>query len=582
MALAERWLTDTETSPRFPLYTRGNADEVGPEPFSPLGWSLNWERGVCPGVADGWCSLGGFTPDEFRRPVPETFGNWGGYFYNQVSVGRVFGVRSPGGSPDMIDESFFGKNPAVPPYVADPRDENAERSAAIGEVFGAILGADGQPDDVRAFLERVDAWCAARPDLAALDDDALIAYGREANLRLRPTWDLYTVVTIAAAAGPGIVAAIAGGAGHPELAVRAFSAIGDVPSAATARRLWALSRAARSTPAVAAALDAGVDTALDAVRSDPAAAGFVRDFDAMLAVDGHRGPNEWEIMSDSWVLDPTLPLGMIDKLRRQDDGHDPDARTPEHVAEREAAVAQLRELVAADPASSGMLEAGLRSGTVYYQAREASKDAAVRVMLEAKLPFVELGRRWAGRGIVEHPKHVFMLLDTELDDIAAAPEGWAERLAARAADLAELGTLIPPYIVAHGEPVPPITSWRRRSDRGTGDVLHAGDEVRGIGVSPGVARGRARVVFDLSEIDELEPGDIIVCATTDPSWVPLFLIAGGVVCDVGAAGSHAAIVSRELGVPCVVSVRDARLRIPDGAMLEIDGSTGTVRVEATA
>jgi pyruvate,water dikinase len=93
-----------------------------------------------------------------------------------------------------------------------------------------------------------------------------------------------------------------------------------------------------------------------------------------------------------------------------------------------------------------------------------------------------------------------------------------------------------------------------------------------------VIRGRARVAAGLAEITDLEPGEIIVCSTTDPSWVPLFLIAGGVVCDVGAPSSHAAIVSREIGVPCVVSVAAARHRIATGTLLEIDGVAGTVRV----
>jgi len=576
----DSWITDTPTSERFPLYTRGNADEVGPAPFSPLGWSLNWAMGVCPGVADGWVSLGGFTSDEFTWPVPETFGNWGGYFYNQVSVGRVFGVRSPGGSPDLIDESFFGKNPAVPPYVPDLRDESPERTAAIGEVFGRILGANHQPDYVTEFLTQVGVWVRSRPNLAALSDTDLIAYGREANLRLRPTWDVYTTVTIAAATGPAVVTGIAAALGRPELAVEAFAAIGGVESAATARRIWALSRMARSSAMVAAALDAGLDTALDTLRGsrDADAQRFVHDLDELLAVDGHRGPNEWEIMSDSWVMHPTLPLGMIDKLRRQVDDQSPEARSSVHGPQREQAIAALRELVAGDEATSGMLEAGLQSGTVFYQTREASKDAAVRVMLEAKLPFAELGRRWSAAGWMHDPKHVFMLLEAELDEMAANQSGWADRLAERANVLADLATRIPPYIVAHGEPIPPTSSWRRRSERTTNEAVHSGDSLAGIGVSPGVGRGRARVVFDLSEIASIEPGDIIVCSTTDPSWVPLFLIAGGVVCDVGAAASHAAIVSRELGVPCVVSVRDARLRIPDGATLEIDGTAGTVQV----
>jgi pyruvate,water dikinase len=74
----------------------------------------------------------------------------------------------------------------------------------------------------------------------------------------------------------------------------------------------------------------------------------------------------------------------------------------------------------------------------------------------------------------------------------------------------------------------------------------------------------------------LEPGDILVAPNTDPSWTPLFVTAAGVVVNVGAMNSHAVIVSRELGVPCVVSVVDATKRIPNGAMIEVDGDAGTV------
>jgi rifampicin phosphotransferase len=236
------------------------------------------------------------------------------------------------------------------------------------------------------------------------------------------------------------------------------------------------------------------------------------------------------------------------------------------------------QAVATDDATKGLLASGLRSGTVFYQAREQAKDAAVRAMLEAKLPFVELGRRWAERGIIEHPKHVFLLLDRELDEIVASPEGWRERLAGRAADFAELGSRVPPYVVTHGTPIPPISQWPLRADGGTGTKAAAGDELTGLGVSPGVARGRTRVAAGLADLTDLEPGDIIVCSTTDPSWVPLFLVAGGVVCEIGAPSSHAAIVSREIGVPCVVSVAGACDRIADGATVEIDGLAGTVRI----
>jgi pyruvate,water dikinase len=88
------------------------------------------------------------------------------------------------------------------------------------------------------------------------------------------------------------------------------------------------------------------------------------------------------------------------------------------------------------------------------------------------------------------------------------------------------------------------------------------------------------VVTDPAEPGDLQPGEVLVAPVTDPSWTPLFLTAAAVVVDVGAMGSHAMIVSRELGIPCVASVTDATRRIPDGALLTVDGTAGTVRVDA--
>ena len=86
------------------------------------------------------------------------------------------------------------------------------------------------------------------------------------------------------------------------------------------------------------------------------------------------------------------------------------------------------------------------------------------------------------------------------------------------------------------------------------------------------------MILDASDPTALEPGDILIAPNTDPAWTPLFVPAGGVVVDVGALNSHAVIVSRELGIPCVVSVVDATKRIPDGALVEIDGGAGTVKI----
>lgn len=77
---------------------------------------------------------------------------------------------------------------------------------------------------------------------------------------------------------------------------------------------------------------------------------------------------------------------------------------------------------------------------------------------------------------------------------------------------------------------------------------------------------------------DLEPGDVLVAPVTDPGWASLFMAASAVVVEVGGQISHAIIVSRELGLPCVVSATGACQAIPDGAVVEVDGDTGTVTV----
>jgi pyruvate,water dikinase len=100
----------------------------------------------------------------------------------------------------------------------------------------------------------------------------------------------------------------------------------------------------------------------------------------------------------------------------------------------------------------------------------------------------------------------------------------------------------------------------------------------GLGASPGTHTGRARVIGSLTDDAEVDDGDVLIARTTDSSWGPLFLTAGAVVCETGAAISHAAIVSRELGIPSAVSVEGCMSRILDGMTVLVNGDDGTVTV----
>jgi phosphoenolpyruvate synthase/pyruvate phosphate dikinase len=99
----------------------------------------------------------------------------------------------------------------------------------------------------------------------------------------------------------------------------------------------------------------------------------------------------------------------------------------------------------------------------------------------------------------------------------------------------------------------------------------------GLGVSGGLARGRVRIV-DETTIDDLQSGEVLVAEVTDVGYTPAFEIAAAVVTNLGGAMSHAAIVAREFGVTCVVDAPQATRRLVDGALIEVDGSSGDIRV----
>ena len=99
----------------------------------------------------------------------------------------------------------------------------------------------------------------------------------------------------------------------------------------------------------------------------------------------------------------------------------------------------------------------------------------------------------------------------------------------------------------------------------------------GLPVSAGTVEGRARVILDMAQA-ELEAGDILVTAYTDPSWTPLFVAIKGLVTEVGGLMTHGAVIAREYGLPAVVGVEHATRLIPDGQRIRVHGTDGYVEI----
>ena len=150
-------------------------------------------------------------------------------------------------------------------------------------------------------------------------------------------------------------------------------------------------------------------------------------------------------------------------------------------------------------------------------------------------------------------------------------------IAERAELHARYSAVTPRFFITSQDEVPTLEELEaEQGDKA--EPATAGDVLTGDAGSSGVARGRARVVLDPADAGSLEPGEILVAPLTDPSWTPLFLPAAAVVVNVGALMSHAVIVARELAIPCVIALEGATEIIPDGALIEVDGTSGEVTV----
>jgi pyruvate,water dikinase len=565
------WLIDTVPSQQFPVYTRLNANDVLPDPITPLGASFCWIPHIIPGWAAGYAALDAFTPSELaQEDMAPVAGFFYGYLYINQSNVRVVGIRAGIGW-QAIDAAFFSTD--SPPHDDRPEDVNEELSAKMAARTQWALTTTTFPEleEERQIADRVRA---SRPDLASLTPAALVMYARSLMPLERLCWRSETIGSNQAATGPAVLGQLLGQA-DPSLVVQVIGQAGDVDSAAPSFALWDLSRLVRADDALMKTFDGGVSGLLG--RLDAGHADFASHFHRFLHDFGYRGPSEWDLGADSWETRPELALGLVDRLRTLEDEASPAARQGDQERQRAEATAKALEILGGNAEALQTFELAVASARRFGAWRERAKTNCIKVLHEARMALTELARRLHAEGHLETPQQLFMATDDELDILIAEPDALKERLATREKEWHRLAGLDIPTFLDSRQGVRPLDEIPRKEEVDV-EIAKAGDVLQGGPASAGVARGRARIVRDTASISEFQPGEVLVAPQTDPSWTPLFMVSSAVVVDVGAMGSHAMIVSRELGIPCAAGVTNATRRIPDGAEVEVDGSTGRVTI----
>ncbi|HEY4410283.1 MAG TPA: PEP-utilizing enzyme [Acidimicrobiia bacterium] len=504
-----------------------NIGEAMPGVLTPLGWSV-W--GPCGERAarTAFHRVGALTAAETAEPADPTerFLN---IFYGRTAAQVDFMMRigdlMPGTSGEAIANQILGSVPAG--YQSRP---SRRRWPVVAVRFPAWFVRT--PRLIRECRPVTDAWWRAEIAAAGtLDLADARRHFQAARQRFQETLTLHTTGVIicmqpvydlmsrlATAAGVDGSALLTGHGSHEETAV-----VAD---------LWEVSRGRLG---LAAFLDR----------------------------HGYHGADEGELSSRMWRENPDAVARLVDRYRSLPDEAAPAAVEGDRAAERRQAEAALLAGLARWQRAPARL--AIAFAARISPLRGVGKVAFLQSLDVLRAMARRIGACLAKEGLLADPEDAFFLTADELAGEAALPE---------------------PSVIA---------DRRRRHEafralripstfQGVPTAEPAGDHdvtglptLTGTGASPGVVEGRVVVVEDPATAD-VEPGDILVAHTTDPSWASIMFLAKALVVDIGGLLSHAAVVARELGIPCVMHTTDGTSRLRTGDLCRVDGSAGTVEV----
>jgi pyruvate,water dikinase len=292
---------------------------------------------------------------------------------------------------------------------------------------------------------------------------------------------------------------------------------------------------------------------------------------------GFHGPGEGELSSTVWREDPTPLRNLLSRYRSRAESNSPLEAERRRAGEM---VDQQRAILAAVPrrkrAPTWLL---LKLASERIPLRGVAKRSFLQAIDVARAAARRSGELLHTQGALADPDDVFYLTAAELQ----APPGAArlqEIVAARRATRAEYQAieLVSSEWLGLPEtrPVASAGGEDGASESGAGERQLT---VSGTGVSAGVVEGFVRVVTDPSFAD-VEPDEVLVAPVTDPSWSSIMFISAALVVDIGGILSHAAVVARELRIPCVVDTGTGTKVLRTGDWVRVDGTAGTVEVLA--
>jgi pyruvate,water dikinase len=516
-------------TPAGVLWTRVNASEAVPGVVTPITWSFYGEL-LETSARLGFHDLGILPRRATVYPAATSdlmFGVFAGRFAANVGVVRMIMGSLPGVTGDDVERDMLG---SIREGVRDP-DLGFRLPMIALRMPAALLGAGRRSLRCRQDFGR---WWGAR-----VGREGLIGPGTprealaEAADRFRAALRLQGHGRLMYSGATSALTDLAAKAGRPDLLPRLLSGAGDIEETAVADDLWRVAHR-----------ELGLET--------------------FLARHGYHGPTVGEVAARSWREDPAPVERLLARLR---DTEPPWVRREPLRAARDQAIGEV--LAALPWRHRPVARAVLRVAPSSALALQRTKASFLMSLDVARAAVREIGADLVANGRLDDPNDAFQFFLPELLD--AAPRDLRGPAVRRGAARTRYESLDVPESWSGPVPTRPRTA-------ATPADQPAPARITGLGVAAGIATGRCRVVLDPSEDEDVEVGDVLVCHTTDPSWVALMTLASALVIDVGGAASHGAVVARELGIPCVIGTHTGTHDLRDGVEVRVDGSAGTVDV----
>jgi phosphohistidine swiveling domain-containing protein len=494
----------------------------------------------------------------------------GRVYYNLINWYRVLSLLPGFKFNRGFMEQMMGVKEAMPDAVVAQIEEEISDRGRISDLLGLLRTGAGLVGNhftlnrqVKKFYARLgDALADPDVPLWQMRADELVAHYQDLEDRLLTRWDAPLVNDFLAMIFFGTLTKLctewcddSDGTLQNQLICGDSEGDSGIISTEPARRIREMAELAKAQPGALETLSAG-ELCCDGELGEKLA-DYLEKF-------GDRCLEELKLESPTLVDDPRSLLGAIVAMAKRP----PAVAKPQQPA-RMPKLGFFKRIV---------FRWVLKHAQNRVRDRENLRFERTRLFGRVRRILVELGRRLAADGVLDAPRDVFYLELQELLGFFKASSSSArlgEIVAARREefDSYDDSPAPPDRFETRGAPgLYREFTATQKTDAPPPD----GEALSGIGCCPGVVRGRARLVMSPRDA-QLEPGDILVAQQTDPGWVMLFPAAAGIVVERGSLLSHSAIVSREMGIPSVVSLRGLCDWIVDGEIIELDGMAGTVR-----